>query len=105
METVVLVEESISGLSAANDSPSGLGVPTILSATVEAGTNVVFIWDFGDGTFASGAVVEHVYPAEGVYTAVVTATNALGWQIASTTVTVVAAPEPEFYLYLPLVKR
>ena len=86
--TVVTVEETIDGLSAANDSPTALGLTTTLTATLESGTDVVYTWDLGDGTFAEGAVVSHVYPAADVYTAVVTAANSLGWQSAATVVTV-----------------
>jgi hypothetical protein len=42
-------EAPISGLTAFNDSPTVIGGSTLLSATVEAGTNVSYAWDFGDG--------------------------------------------------------
>jgi PKD repeat protein len=86
--TVTVLDTPITGLSAANDSPTVLGFTTTLTAAVESGTNVVYHWDLGDGTTAEGALVGHVYPAAGVYTAVVTATNNQGSQVAQTSVTV-----------------
>ncbi|MEW5958146.1 MAG: PKD domain-containing protein, partial [Chloroflexota bacterium] len=41
--------EPITGLSAANDSPTELGQATTLTATLTAGTEVSYNWDFGDG--------------------------------------------------------
>ena len=102
--TIVLIEEPISGLAATNDSPTLLGLTTTLTAAVQAGSNVVYTWDMGDGTLAEGAVVEHIYPAVGVYTAVVTATNSLGSQSTTTSV-VIEQPITTFYDYLPLVVR
>ncbi len=86
--TDVLVEESIAGLTAGNDGPTALGDLTQLSATVTAGSNVVYEWDFGDGQDGGGASPSHTYAAVGSYTAVVTATNALGSATASTDVLV-----------------
>jgi hypothetical protein len=60
------------------------------------------VWDFGDGDIGSGAETTHVYPAEGVYTATVTATNARGGATAST---VVSITEPSYVVYLPLILR
>jgi PKD repeat protein len=86
--TVVTVEEAVAGLSAANDSPTALGSPTALTATVTAGSNVLYTWAFGDGSSGSGANASHIYPAAGVYTALVTASNQVGWLTATTVVTV-----------------
>jgi len=84
--TRVRVEEPIAGLAAADDSPTELGAVTTLSATVSAGSNVGFTWDLGDGTVAHGAVVTHVYPEVGTYTAVVTASNAVSVVTATASV-------------------
>jgi PKD repeat protein len=100
--TIVLVEAPIGGLAALNDGPTPLGITTTLSATLEGGTNVTYTWDLGDGTLAKGATIEHIYPAAGVYTAVVTATNSVGWEVATTTVVVVAHPKPVYYYFLPI---
>lgn len=71
----VIVSEPISGLQAFNDSPTPLGLATTLSATVTAGSNVDYTWDFGDGTSDTGAALNHTYLTSGTFTATVTATN------------------------------
>jgi PKD repeat protein len=87
--TVVTVDESISGLAATNDSPTTLGDTTTLTATIATGTNVAYTWDLGDLATGSGPVVSHVYPAAGTYTAIVTASNSVGFITATTTITIV----------------
>jgi PKD repeat protein len=84
--TTITVEEAITGLAAFNDGPTPLGQVTTLSAAVNAGSNVVYAWDLGDGEPGSGAVVAHTYPSAGVYTAVVTASNAVNALTTTTTV-------------------
>ncbi|MFQ6021936.1 MAG: PKD domain-containing protein [Acidiferrobacterales bacterium] len=79
-------DEAIEGLSANNDSPTSLGNRTTLMASVTAGTQVGYSWDFGDGATGSGAVVTHVYAAAGTYTATVTASNGVSSATASTVV-------------------
>jgi uncharacterized repeat protein (TIGR01451 family) len=91
VETLVL-DEPVSGLEAINDSPTGLGSATALSATITSGSNVVYTWDYGDGENGAGANVQHTYAAIGVYEAVVTATNSSNVLTATTTVTVVDTP-------------
>lgn len=82
----------ITGLLAFNDSPHQLGQVTTLSATVISGTNISYSWALGDGTLASGQTVVHTYLLPGVYTAVVTASNASSLLTATTTVTITAVP-------------
>ncbi|MBN1656914.1 MAG: PKD domain-containing protein, partial [Anaerolineae bacterium] len=86
--TVVLVEEAVAGLAAVNDSPTALGTPTTLTASVAAGTSPTYTWAFGDGEVGSGAVLAHVYPAPGLYTATVTAANHVSALTATTVVLV-----------------
>ena len=86
--TLVTVEEAIARLSAINDSPNELGETTTLTATIAAGTNVTYAWDLGDGDTGVGAVVAHIYPAVGAYTATVTATNSVGYASTTTLVQV-----------------
>jgi uncharacterized repeat protein (TIGR01451 family) len=86
-QTIVTVDEIISGLHASNNSPAGPGEPVTFSATVAAGSRVNYSWDFGDGTPVISSplsVVSHAYAMSGLYTAVVTATNSVGQQVAST---------------------
>jgi CSLREA domain-containing protein len=101
--TVKPPPDPIDGLAASNDGPTILGQPTTLMATVEDGTEVNYVWDFGDGTIGAGDVVTHTYTAVGTYTAVVTATNSVSTMTASTTVTV--TPPPGRHVYLPVVMR
>jgi bacillopeptidase F len=37
-----------------------------------------YIWDFGDGTAAMGATVNHIYASSGVYSVILTVTDAGG---------------------------
>ncbi|MBN1978929.1 MAG: tandem-95 repeat protein [Anaerolineae bacterium] len=90
--TTVVVDESIAGLSAINDSPTQLGSPTTLTATITAGSNVAYTWALGDSTSGYGAVLTHTYPAQGTYLAVVTATNSLSILTATTTISITNDP-------------
>lgn len=89
---VVTAEESVAGLMALNDSPTRLGDLTTLTATIAAGSNVAYFWDFGDGETGNGAFVSHTYESEGIYTAVVTASNSLNVLTATSTITITPAP-------------
>jgi PKD repeat protein len=99
---ITISDISISGLVASNDSPTTLGETTALSATIQAGSNVIYTWDFGDGEFSSGQFVNHIYPSLGTYTATVTATNSAG---PVTTTTQVLITSSTYQLYLPLVTK
>ncbi|CAG0937255.1 partial Minor extracellular protease vpr, partial [Thermoflexales bacterium] len=90
--TITVTDVPISGLSAINDSPTQLGDVTHFTATLNAGANVTYTWDFGDGIFGSGATTSHVYPALSTYTATVTATNSAGSVVAMTPVTIITIP-------------
>ena len=98
-------EWPIAGLVASNDGPTPLGGVTTLTATVTAGSNVSYTWAFGDGAIGSGQVVTHTYPAAGLYTAVVTASNSVSVLTATTTVTMSGSGPAEHRVYLPLVMR
>ncbi len=89
---VAVLDIPIAGLAATNDSPTELGVATNFAATITAGTNATYTWDFGDGASGTGAQVAHVYAAVGAYTATVTALNGRGTVIATTTVSVIDVP-------------
>ncbi|MBP8002546.1 MAG: VCBS repeat-containing protein [Chloroflexi bacterium] len=91
---------AIEGVAAANDSPTPFGQTTTFTATVTAGSNVVYTWAFGDGQTATGATVSHVYANPGVYTATVTASNSLGQLIATTQVAIIVTV---YQQYLPLI--
>lgn len=99
---VTITDVPISGLSASNNSPTNLGDPTTLTASVTDGTNVNFDWAFGDGTTGNGAVVNHTYPDVGQYTAVVTASNSVGELVATTNVTIEI---DNWTIFLPVVLK
>lgn len=86
---VVRPEQAIMGLTAVNDSPTPLGDVTALTATITNGTNVQYTWNFGDGLTGSGAAPVHTYSAPGIYTAVVTASNAVNMATATTLVHII----------------
>ncbi len=84
----------ILGLRAANNSPTPLGSATALTASVDSGGEIAYAWLFGDGATGQGEAVLHVYPSAGLYTATVSAANAISQASASTVVTITQAPEP-----------
>jgi len=91
--TVTAAEIAIAGLSATSSSPTVLGQPTTFSASVSAGTNVTYRWDFGGGSTATGATAQFTFPTAGQRTVTLTASNSLGNASTSVLVTVTnAAP-------------
>ncbi len=78
--------------------PDWLDIATTFTASLATGDQAAFSWDFGDGSVESGQYVTHTYSAAGVYTAIVTASNAVSQASAATHVEVI---EPSFELYLP----
>jgi hypothetical protein len=85
---LVVVESPITALTATNSSPTPLGQPTTLATDIEGGGNETYTWNFGDGLTGTGAITTHIYPAIGVYTAVVTATNSYNSLTATTVITI-----------------
>lgn len=83
-----VVDAPISGLVATNSSPTMLSLPTTLIANITTGGNVSYTWEFGDGEGGIGRLVTHVYPAEGWYTAVVTASNSINMMTTTTFITI-----------------
>ena len=81
-------EVAIAGLAATNDSPEQVNMAVQFTATVTAGTNVSYTWDFGDGQMGAGATPTHSYAVAGTYAAIVTATNRLGNVSANTMVSI-----------------
>ena len=57
------------------------------------GTIVSYYWDFGDGTNASGEVVNHTYTSAGTYTVVLTVTDNDGYTDGATVV-IAASTKP-----------
>lgn len=58
------------------------------SASDNRSANVNYEWDFGDGTNATGATVEHAYDATGTYTVTLTATDTVTGETTTDTVEV-----------------
>jgi hypothetical protein len=85
-------QTSIGGLNVATSSPTTLGQATAFTATIAAGTNVDFVWKFGDGSLGHGVTVKHTYGAAGSYTVLVTATNSVNVVTATTRITVTNLP-------------
>ncbi len=86
---LTVVDVPITGLNAANSSPTRLDSVTTFTATQATGTNIVYTWTFGDGSpIGNGPNVTHTYALSGTYTAIVTATNSVSSQSASTSVTI-----------------
>lgn len=80
----------VEGLTAVNNGGVGLGETSRLTATISSGSFVSYTWSLGDGNVGYGAAITHAYSESGVFTAVVTASNALGVLTATTSVTVFA---------------
>lgn len=89
---LVLVEGPITALTATNNGPTTIGMPTTFDTEIEGGGFETYAWAFGDNVTGTGAMTSHIYPAIGVYTAVVTATNSLNSMTATTIVTVTHPP-------------
>ncbi len=111
---VLLSDTPITGVVASNDSPKFVTETVTLSATVAAGTNVTYRWDFGDNSPPTTPVagmssqVTHTYPTTGTFTAIFTATNPISTLSASTVVTITAAApqQPaERKIYLPMARK
>ncbi len=98
------IDVPISGLTAESDSPTLIGETTSFTASIAAGTNVIFTWDFGDGSdLAYGENAIHSYAQPGTYTVTVTASNASGSQQVTLEVTVMASLTKT--IYMPLLLR
>lgn len=96
---VTIMDVPIAGLNATNGGSVILGHAAYFTATIGAGTNVIYAWDFGDGHDGAGATVSHTYSTTGIYTATVTAVNSRGSVAANTSVKVIQQ------MFLPLVHR
>ncbi len=86
---ITATEEAIAGLSVQNTSPSAVQERVTFTASITAGTNVSYTWDFGDGEQTSGkSEVSHVYTQVETYTATVVASNSINTMTAMTRVTI-----------------
>ena len=101
-------DQAIAGLEATNDGPTVAGAATNFEATIQAGTNVTYAWDFGDGTAvmtSTNTTISHTYPNAGNYTVELTASNGTNSQTDTTSVVVQAPPQTEWKIWLPFAIR
>ena len=100
--TQLKIMHAVTGASAVNSSPSEFGIPVVLTATIVTGTEVSYLWNFGDGASATGDVVTHTYSAPGQYIASVKADNILSSQTVTTPVVVMDQPVSGLSIYYQL---
>jgi large repetitive protein len=86
---VNVVDAAVSGLTSVSNTPTVLGQTTVFTASVTNGSNVSYLWDFGDGQTGSGANIQHIYAAEGNYVVSVTASNGTSSTSITINVTVI----------------
>ena len=67
-----------------NPATSGQNVSGSVDVTTTAGVNASVLWDFGDGTTASGASIQHSWKNAGAYTVTITATGGDGIATSAT---------------------
>jgi uncharacterized repeat protein (TIGR01451 family) len=67
--------------------PNCLGSPVVFTNTT-VGTNLTYLWSFGDGITSTAANPTHVYAAAGDYAVTLTASGACGTSVAAHTVVV-----------------
>ncbi len=90
--TVAPSDIAISGLIAMNSGPARSGQTVHLTATIDSGTNVTYVWRINDEVVGGGASLDVTLPEPGVYTATVTATNSVTEGGTSTWIQIVEEP-------------
>jgi hypothetical protein len=70
--------EFIRGLAVVAGTRRAVGEALYFTATLDSGSGVTYLWDFGDGGGGTGAYVMHMYANAGPITVVATSTNSLG---------------------------
>lgn len=94
---ILYQSSTLFGLQASNSSPATVGKSVLFQSQLKASVGTVtYRWAFGDGAQGVGKLASHSYTSAGVYTATVSAQNAVDTIIATTTVTITgAAPGDE----------
>lgn len=65
------------------------------STVLQPDINIVqYSWNFGDGTTATGEIVNHIYQTAGSYTVILTVIDSLGNRTTATTNVIVGANNP-----------
>jgi len=80
-------------------SPSCLGTSIEFNGSPSAGA-ISYSWDFGDGSTATGKIVNHTYGAVGSYSVTLTVANSTGC-VSDTTMTVTVTPGTAPHIYCP----
>jgi predicted outer membrane repeat protein len=96
---------AITGLGATNDGPVAAGRTVNFVAVVETGSDIRFVWDFGDGTTEEGATASHVYAEPGNYSVTITASNSLGVEQATTGVIVLPHDGAQNQTFVPFTAK
>ncbi|XP_051558182.1 polycystin-1-like [Myxocyprinus asiaticus] len=78
----IIVYEDVKGLKVTSSAPTERNTPTVVTASLEAGNNVTWSFDMGDGTVHTivDPQVEYTYRKDGNYTVNVTAMNDVSLQ-------------------------
>ncbi|HUM71163.1 MAG TPA: PKD domain-containing protein, partial [Chloroflexota bacterium] len=74
---------------------------TAVFTNTSTGDALTFLWDFGDGDTSTETNPSHLYAAEGDYTVTLTAQNAVGSDVATAVVSVLAMPQAGFIATTP----
>ncbi len=69
------LDAPIAGLEASHSGATPVGQAALFTATTQAGTNIAFAWEFGDGQTGNGGQTFHIYQLAGTYPVTVTASN------------------------------
>lgn len=88
----VVVVATLPQAAFASSAPDPLGQATVFTDATTGTQPITYLWNFGDQTTNTLASPAHIYPAPGVYTAALTATNEWGQSSASLPVTITAPP-------------
>lgn len=68
----------------------------------QAGTGLSYTWDFGDGSTASGSMVQHIYHSTGTYALTLTVASSAGQRVVKKVLSVGTSPRTYSNPYSPL---
>lgn len=90
------IPQAITNLEVRSSSPTELGHSTTFTTTISTGTDVTYLWDFGDGrgTGSGGSSFSYSYQSPGIYTVTVIANNNVSLMSDTVVVTVTLLPGP-----------
>lgn len=88
--TAVIVADKVDG-----DAPLEVRLDASGSTDSDAGDQLSWTWDFGDGQTGTGEQVTHTFSDPGIYTVTLVVTDNQGVSDAATIAILVRAPEPE----------